>query len=280
MTTQALPEFENPPVVEVAISLQFKPLELLHSAHFGFLWEALRAEGFSRIEDHGELEPAFEEFDTRPSGKFGVRVQAFDDAPPLPRVWFMNENQNELIQVQRDRLIVNWRQGAKSEPYPRYVSILHRFKFALEAFQAFTAAEKLGALIPAQCEVTYVNHMPAGLGWDKHGDLTSVIGPWSGQYSDSYLSAPEDVGFSARYRMEGERGNAIGRLYVTFQPAYRNSDGLPIFVMNLTARGKPEPADFKGAFSLFDQEHEWIVRGFTSMTTKKMHDIWRRKNGG
>jgi uncharacterized protein (TIGR04255 family) len=278
--TQKLPEFENPPVVEVAISLQFKPLELIRAAHFGILWESLRREGFSRIEDHGELEPAFEEFGPRSSGRVGVRFQAFDDAPPLPRIWFLNEARNELIQVQRDRLIVNWRVGARSEPYPRYVNILKRFRSALEIFLAFVGAENLGDLVPTQCEVTYVNHMPAGLGWTHHGEIYKVICPWGNVYSDSYLSTPEDVGFVARFRMEAETGKPIGRLHVNFQPANRSSDGQPIFAMNLTARGTPDPPDLNGAFRLFDLEHEWIVRGFTSLTTKNMHDIWRRKNGG
>jgi len=277
--TQKLPEFENPPVVEVAISLQFKPFELIRAAHFGILWESLRREGFSRVEDHGELEPAFEEFGTKSGGRVGVRFQAFDDAPPLPRIWFLNQARNELIQVQRDRLIVNWRLGARSEPYPRYVNILKRFRSALEIFLAFTAAENLGNLVPTQCEVTYVNHMRSGLGWINHGEIYKVICPWRNQYSDGYLSTPEDVGFVARYRMVNEAGAAIGRLHVHLQPAFQNSDGQPIFAMNLTARGQPEPADLNGAFRLFDLEHEWIVRGFTSITTKNMHDIWRVKIG-
>src|SRR5438477_13086670 len=109
-----LPEYSEPPVVEVAISLQFEVFESLRSPHFGLLWEKFRSEGYSRIEEHGELAPAFEEFEQVPK-KVGIRVQTFDDAPPPARIWFLNEPHNELIQVQRDRLIVNWRAGAKSE---------------------------------------------------------------------------------------------------------------------------------------------------------------------
>src|SRR5579864_3896626 len=153
-----LPDFEEPPVVEVAISLQFNAFETLRSPQFGLLWNTFRKEGYSRIEEHGELEPAFEEFEAGPVPKVGIRVQTFDDAPPIQRVWFLNEKQDELIQVQRDRLIVNWRRGAQSEPYPRYPHILKRFRSALASFTEFTTSEKLGELIPTQCEVTYVNH--------------------------------------------------------------------------------------------------------------------------
>ena len=120
------PDFEKPPVVEVAVSLQFKPLESLRTPHFGLIWNLLREERFSQVEDHGDIEPAFEEFETRPSPRLGVRVQAFDDAPPLPRVWLLNNERNELIQLQKDRLVVNWRQGVTEEPYPRYESLVPR----------------------------------------------------------------------------------------------------------------------------------------------------------
>src|SRR5713226_1148327 len=254
------PEFGEPPVVEVAISLQFKRLEMMRSAHLGLLWDLFRKNGFSQTEDHGELEPAVEDLDAKPNGRVGLRVQAFDDAPPLPRVWFLNDSENELVQVQRDRLIVNWRQGAGSaEPYPRYKNIIERFRSALGTFTAFTASEKLGIITPDQCELTYVNHIVPGQGWSNHGEIDSVVTVWQNSYSDDYLGRPEDGAFRARYRMKDDTGTAIGRLNVVFQPGYRKSDGAPIFILNLTGRGAPSPPDLEGVFRLFDREHEWIV---------------------
>src|SRR5258708_4700431 len=203
--TPGLPEFENPPVVEVAISLQFRPLELVRSAHLGLLWNVFRDAGFARIEDHGELDQAFEDFDVKRSLRVGVRMQTFDDAPPLPRVWFLNEGQNELIQFQRDRFIVNWRQGAEAEQYPRYVRIRARFLSAFALFTEFLKSEKLGETVPTQCELTYVNHIPAGKGWTTHGEADHVVTVWKNEYSDSYLSNPEDVAFFMRYRMHDEK---------------------------------------------------------------------------
>ena len=277
--TLPLPEFDQPPVVEVAISLQFKVLEPLRAPYLGLLWSVFRKEGYSRVEEHGELEPAFEEFEANSVPTVGIRMQTFDDAPPPPRVWFLNEAHNELIQVQRDRLIVNWRAGAQSHASPRYKQIIKRFQSALAAFTEFTTSEKLGEIVPTQCEVTYVNHISSGAGWSRHGELGRVVTTWENRYSDEYLGMPEDVGFKARYRMTDEMGKVLGRLHVMLQPAFRSLDGVPILVMNLTARGKPEPSDLQGASQLFDYEHEWIVRGFASLTTNQMHELWRRKNG-
>lgn len=277
LTSSPLPDFDRPPVVEVALSLQFKPLELLRSPHLGLLWSAFRDGGFSRVEDHGELEPAFEDFDAKPSLRVGIRMQAFSDAPPLPRVWFLNEAQNELLQFQRDRFIVNWRQGAEAEPYPRYASIRNRFRSAFDTLVGFLKSEKLGEIFPTQCELTYVNHMPAGQGWEQLGDVERVAMVWKNMYSDSYLSVPEDVAFGMRHRMHDEKGSPLGRLYITFHPAIRATDGTSIFAMNLTARGEPKPANLEGSLNLFDLEHEWIVRGFASVTSPQMHEIWGRR---
>jgi len=273
-----IPEYENPPVVEVALSLQFDPIELLRSVHFGLLWERLRKEGFSQIEDHGPLEPVFEDF-TLNSPRIGIKVQTFDDAPPLPRVWFLNPAGTELIQVQTNRLIVNWRRGAGEEPYPRYSHILRRFKSALQTVVEIMKEESLGSIVPNQCELTYVNHVLAEKEWSKHGDVANVVTVWRDHYSDSYLRSPEDVVFAARYRMAAADGTNLGRLHIALQPAFQRSDNSPIFAINLTARGKPAMASIDSALELFDKQHEWIVRGFTSITTTELHESWRRING-
>jgi uncharacterized protein (TIGR04255 family) len=278
LTSSPLPDFERPPVVEVALSLQFKPLELLRSSHLGMLWGVFRNSGYLRTEDHGELEPAFEDFgDAKVTTRVGVRMQTFNDAPPLARVWFLNEAQNELLQFQRDRFIVNWRRGAEAEPYPRYESISGRFRREFAKVVEFLEAERLGEIVPTQCELTYVNHIPAGQGWTGLGQADHVVTVWKNEYSDSYLSTTEDEAFAMRYRMTNDSGKPAGRLHITFHPAVRATDGMSIFAINLTARGEPKPADLQGSLRLFDMEHEWIVRGFASVTTPRMHEIWGRR---
>lgn len=279
-TTQ-LPEYESPPVIEVAISLQFRPLEAIRSSHFGILWTELRNEGFSLTEDHAELAPISEELEgTDLNPQIGVVVQAYNDAPPLPRVWFLNAAQNELIQVQRDRIVVNWRKGASEKPYPRYKYIIRKFSNFLDRFSHFCSAERIGEIFPSHCEITYVNHIEPCTVWKTHADVDRVIAIWGRRYSDSYLGPVEDAAFRARYIMRSPTNARAGRLYVTFHPAYRAADAAPIFVLNMNARGRPASSSRKDVFELFDAEHEWIVRGFTSLTTPEMQqEIWRRKDG-
>jgi len=55
-----LPDFEHPPVVEVALSVQFEPL-LLETRHVADLWEKCRSE-FPEWQDQPPIAPAFEFF--------------------------------------------------------------------------------------------------------------------------------------------------------------------------------------------------------------------------
>jgi hypothetical protein len=42
------------------------------------------------------------------------------EVPPIPRLSFANEQGNEMIQVQNDRFIKNWRKEGDGEQYPHY----------------------------------------------------------------------------------------------------------------------------------------------------------------
>src|ERR1035437_1636199 len=102
-----LPNFENPPVVEVVLSIQFDPIVHLQTVQIGLLWAKFRRE-FPKVEERGPLNPVVERFGAPASPKIGVRFEA-REIPPLARVLFLNAPENQLVQVQPDRFIHNWR---------------------------------------------------------------------------------------------------------------------------------------------------------------------------
>jgi uncharacterized protein (TIGR04255 family) len=273
------PDFSDPPVIEVALSLQFMPLEAFRIPHYGLLREAFRAEGLSRFEEHGVLPQNFETFDSNRIPRIAFSVQTFDDAPPLPRLWLINDAGNELVQIQPDRLIVNWRKGAEDEAYPRYTSVLARFERAVATFEKVVASENLGTVVPSQCEVTYVNHIVSGHGWITHGEADQILTVWQNKYSDDFLTRPEDSGFAARFLIGEDRNAPQGRLHVNFQPAFRSTDGRPMYVLTLVARGAPLDQTSSGVLKFLNLGHQYVIRGFTSLTTSHMHAIWGRKHG-
>jgi uncharacterized protein (TIGR04255 family) len=273
-----MPDYTDPPVVEVALSVQFEPIASLHTTQIGLLWQEFR-DRFPTVEEHPPLEPVFERFGATPKlSARGVQFQVMP-APPVPRCWFLNQPGTELIQVQSDRFVHNWRRNTGQENYPRYQHLRETFSHELGAFHKFLEREGLGSLCANQCEITYVNHIVSGRTWNDLGDLDKILTMFTLQYSDQFLGKPEDIRTAIRYVIRDTQGEPIGRLHVVTEPGYRTSDDRPIYVMNLTARGRPMGEGIDGILSFLDLGRDWVVRGFTSITTPQMHAEWRRRNG-
>ncbi len=268
-----LPDFDNPPVVETALSVQFDPIPLLRTAHLGLLWNEYRAH-FTRTEERPPIEAIIEQFPEAPAARLGFKFQPFETFP-VPRIWFANAEGNEMIQVQSDRFIKNWRKEREADRYPHYdETIRPHFDRDYGIFLAFLRDNQLGAPRVNQCEVTYVNHILAGHGWDTYGDLQKIFTFWCPVDRIPPGNA-EDLRMHVRFVIPGGDGKAIGRLHVDLQPAVRTSDNHPMYVMHLTARGQ-----VGNALEFFDIGREWIVTTFERLTTTAMHKVWRIKNDG
>lgn len=271
-THSPLPSFENPPVIEVALSVQFDPIEALQVPQMGLLWSHFR-EDLPKTQTQPRLQPEFERFGTIPALISPFRIEAFD-IPPVPRLWFLNESETELVQVQQTRFIANWRR-VKNEPYPRFDTVFQRFKERFEIFRKFLTHEDLPIPVYNQCEVTYVNHITVDAAPGTHGTAERLLTIWEEQYSDEFLHDPEDVMIRLRYPIPGGNQDPVGRLHIDLQPAFKE-DQTPIFVLNVTARCKPLASGLEDVYKSLELCHQWIVRGFSSITTRSMHQIWRR----
>ena len=108
-----LPEFSDPPVAEVALSLQFRPLKEFGAVHFGAIRSRF-VDKFPKFEEHPPLERAVEVFGEGPGQSQSPKIE-FVSRLPLPRVWFLTEDGGQLIQIQRDRFVHNWRKSGEEE---------------------------------------------------------------------------------------------------------------------------------------------------------------------
>ena len=269
--SEHLPEFDDPPVVETVLSVQFEPLPLVQTAHLGLLWSEYRSL-FPKPGEHPALDPVIERFPESPSGRMGLRLQAFEN-PPIPRLSFANGQGNEMIQVQNDRFIKNWRKEGDGEQYPHYEKTVRpNFDRDFGIFLGFLAKNRLGPPRVNQCEVTYVNHILSGKGWDNYGEFEKVFTFWRSPDATP-PGPPEDLRIHARFVIPDDDGKPIGRLHVDLQPAVRISDNLPMYVLHLTARGQ-----VGDGLGFFDVGRKWIVTTFKRLTTESMHNIWRIKN--
>src|SRR5258706_6722338 len=113
--SRRLPNFEPPPVSEVVLGVQFESLKAFRIVHIGMLWQEFR-EKFPLTEEHAPLEPVIERFGINHAvGKVSLQIL---DAPPIPRCWFLNAAGADLIQIQSDRFLRNWRKVEEDSEYP------------------------------------------------------------------------------------------------------------------------------------------------------------------
>ena len=270
------PHFQNPPVVETVLGVQFTPLRKMRITHYGLLLPHLcdafpaATERLTRFSEQPPLDPIIESFEQvvprEPSLRWSVTP-----GPPLPRCWYASDDEQYLLQVQPDRFLLNWRQqrGTSGE-YPRYTTICDRFLKSLRVFRQFAAEQSLGSVEPNQCEVTYVNHIELLPTLGVAATLDRVLMGWKLGSSDGWLTQGESGEFKASYVIAQKRG----RLHVDARPAVRRDNGQEIIRLDLTARGAPPQPDLDGVRAWLDLGHEWVVRGFKSLTTSEMHTIW------
>lgn len=269
-----LPDFANPPVSEVALSVQFDPIEQLRSVQLGLVWAEFRNE-FPKTEEHATIDPVFERFGPNGGGP-QVHFQVFE-TPPVPRIWFLNAQGTELIQVQQDRFIHNWRKVGEGDAYPRFEHLREKFRSELETFGRILKRDGAGPLIPNQCEVTYVNQIVSGKDWEHHGQLGRILTVFIPQYTDDKLQEPEDARIALRYVLKNG-SDPIGRLHIAAQPGFSKATGLPMYTLTLTARLRPMDESLDSLIDSLNRGRDAIVRGFASVTTPEMHKIWGRKD--
>jgi hypothetical protein len=198
-------------------------------------------------------------------------VMDVSGAPPPPRYWLMNRSKTVLLQLQRDRLVLNWRQIEPGDTYPRFEPLRDSFEANYNRLEKAVSELALGALVPTQCQIDYINPVnpPRGL-----GHLDDVLTVWNPTYSDGFLGTPEVVRLAQGYGIWAE-GIFRGRLYISAEPA-EALQGQGTIVLALTARGNPIGEGIGGVLAFFDLGREWIVRSFASITTETMHRSWKR----
>jgi uncharacterized protein (TIGR04255 family) len=260
-----LPDFDNPPLVEVALSIQFDALSVIEFIGLDPALTELRRR-YPKVEQHPPLPPAFEIFGV-PAGPPFMQLQV-SSMPALPRLWFVNDAGTEVLQVQTDRFIHNWRKVGEESEYPRYERI--RRTFLSEFLRLGRVIEKRvdRAVTPNQCEITYVNHFPPE---DAAEALEFFRMP--GQFPGGSM---EDATMQIRFVLPGAEGHPVGRLIMQAGPALTWA-GERVFQFMLTVRGRPSTADLSGAREFMDMGRAAIVNSFAALTTDRMHKAWGRR---
>jgi len=261
--SRPLPEFERPPVVEVALGIQFRPIPQLRPIELGRLRDEWR-DDYPILQEQPPLPPASEDLVVgAPS------VQLTLGPAPQARLWFSSVDQERLVQLQPDRLIVNWRQRTRGGRYPRYPSVRGEFERRLAELVRDLERRDVAPPAVTQAEITYINALDVQA--DAGGQLERFVKVYQ-PAADHHLGAPEQARLNLVFRVP-EVGRDPVRMYVSLNPA-RRPDGEPAIFLTFTVRGAPLEETGAAALAFMDRAHDHVVRSFAELTSQSMHSDW------
>lgn len=263
MPTQGLPSYAAPPVVEVVCGVTFDAVPGFDVPLVGRFW-ADKLPSFVAGGDQVPLAPELEVLGRGPG------VVYMGSAFPMPRSWLISPEGNKVVQIQRDRLLCNWRKTEERHEYPRFDAVSGFFRDTLRDFETFVEMNCKQRIVPRQFELTYVNHLAvskekATQVGDIGGTLPDVA--WR-RTAGRWLPEPEDAEFNFLFLLPDD----AGRLRVKVQTAQLLKDRASVVVLDLTARGFGADRD-----AWFELAHTWIVKGFEDMVSPEMNPTWGKK---
>jgi len=185
------------------------------------------------------------------------------------RTWFLTANDSYVLQIQNDRLLLNWRR--RHGEYPRFESVFTEFGQHVERFTQLAGRLGLGPIELRTVEVSYINWIadldPSEFLVAAHLPSTTapeVIDPpaqqqWLAQYAVALAS-----GTSANLALQC--ASAIRPLPPPPQTGYQ-------FVLTFRA---PQ-VSFQDLVSVISTGRNVIVQTFTDLTTPDAHATWGRK---
>lgn len=268
-------DFERPPINEVVVGVQFAPMPL-DFVHAGLFFERIR-EKYPKHQIVPRIASSIERFDSiAPANQadLGLQIVGAEDAM-FPRIWFISEDDARLIQLQPDRLLVNWRARPSAEEYPRYGVVRQLFADAYSNLRDFAKSNDLGEPLAVQCEVSYFSVIVGPGGQFERPDR--VFRWWSplSATDENLPGRQEAVSFEARRRIVTDAGEPIGRLSAKVVPVV-GAHKARAYRVELTVRGGAQGPGLAGIQSFHDLSREAIVRTFVAMTTPEMHEVWGR----
>ncbi len=260
-----LPDYNAPPLNEVVLGIQFRPATGYTQILAKDIWSLFKTD-FPLIEEHRSMPPSFETFGSKLSSAPQFQLVANAEHS---RYWFINKDQDELIQFQGDRLLHNWRQrGEEPKPYPRFEVMAEQFSKQVNALQEYFKSLEDQELEINQCEISYINHFPLITSeFDSPNDYLEIL---------NLKNENEDLMLGYRRIITQESGQKVGRLYCDIKPAIKNSGEL-VYVVNLTVRGTPKATSIEEALAFLKNGRDIIVKEFTAITTEKAHQYWERR---
>jgi uncharacterized protein (TIGR04255 family) len=240
--------------VEVVLGIQFLPLAGFSAPYYGVFWQRIKHD-FPQMQVQQPI----------------ITPQLIEADGGLPvRVWFLNENGDHLLQLQGDRLILNWRKIGASA-YPRYETMKPHLLALWETFVAFLAEEGISQPKPLHSELTYLNHIDLDAEITKGRKLEEVFAYWAGGPT---LFLEETLVSRASSTLVLPDGT--GQITVSFQPAVSLDGAKQVTQLVFTTHMGIASASTADVGATLDRAHDLNIRAFREFITDRYQQEWGR----
>jgi len=260
-----LPDYENPPLSEVVLGVQFVPPPGYQQIYSRDVWELFKND-FSKVKEVEALPPSFETFGLPKNRRSDIKLHT---GASHDRFWFLSGDETELIQFQQDRLLHNWRKLKDgSNPYPRFENILPKFESELLILEEYFSSNfSSNELEINQCELTYVNQIALE-------DTSQPFDKWIGIVNIDSLEF-ENISITTQKLLTRD-DEPYGRLTCVCNSGF-DQKMEPIIDLRLTVRGAPIKTNIEESLLFLQQGRNLIVNSFDEITTEFAHKKWGRK---
>lgn len=254
-----LPRFSKPPVVEVAIGVEFLPipaLTVIPLVELRPIWNDI----YPNIEEQPAIRSSQPDGLSLPGFSFEVGT----GVPPI-RIWLLNENRSELLQIQNDRMVLNWRANFGSS-YPHYHELEPRFLSNWRRFQTAISDRALGELRPITAEVTYINRFSLDQG-ETLFDALSIF-----DTASSFKNAEPSVQLSVDI-ITSDGATQFGEQKISASRSPENAEQVQLVSVTRVGFFLDEEDPIEKALR---RAHAYAVTSFANVTSAKMHQRWER----
>jgi uncharacterized protein (TIGR04255 family) len=262
--------FNNPPIIEAVIGIQFEPILGFDLASFGQFYELIKSD-FPIVEHQSPLLPQLEQFSSNPSQHVHLHLA---NGQPLPRAFFRNSDQSKLIQLQNDRLIFNWIK-IPGENYPHFEKILEDFTYILAKLKNFVVHRDWPSIRVTQCELTRTNIIEVNQDiLPSLADAPRVFAMLN-KVNNPPSVETENFSYTASQKIQLANNRQIVRLFTTLSPRFRVPDGHGAYHLEFTLRGPVSDSDEAAITSFFSEARKSINDAFLASTTEKAQQYWK-----
>ena len=266
----ALPDFENPPIVEAVASVEFESFQLT-TLGLGALVSRWSGD-YPEVSEH-EIIP--------PTTAFGPATAPFQftfgiGAPtPSIRFWAASHDEQWLAQLQNDRVVLNWRRRNGEQQYPQFSPLQQRLNALLDDLVAFIVSQGRAEPTPLIAEYTYVNHIEPAAADYLYSIVTAPQRPLPGTELYTGFRLVRDVPSNS-----GRSELTITAEPIPLDPGQSNTAGHAAVALNVTTRVfLGANSSLSTAKEAIDFAHQISRAGFTAVTSREIQDRWGRTEG-